>query len=174
MSRWKTGLVICLCLALVACAVSEISVALNVAAMAVNVASTAIGGISGIPPATLADITAGLSAADTALTTAAKDLNSGSITPSQIAAITSALANSLLQLKSVSGALPSAAKIAIEAVVAGVDAFLELWQGQQTAAAQAKVSGSYKVHLTWKDRRNVSESLKLLAQAQTNLASIKR
>jgi len=160
-------------LCLVACTVNEISVALDVAAMAVEVASGTIGSVTSIPPATAADIVAGLNAADTALTTAARDLQSGSISAEQIASISEALAAAVLQLNSVSNSLPPIAKVAIEAVISGVQAFLTLWEGEK---ANLKVAGlgPYRVHLTWQDKRNIEAGLKSLQNARDNLLKLKK
>ena len=155
-----------MCLALIACTTSQIILTLNVASMAISAAPAVLGGISNIPPATMADIKAGLSAAATALSAAATDLDSGAITPVEIAAISTQLVTALTQLNAVQQGLPPTARAAIQAVIAGVDAFMALWQ-RQGANLMATTGGptSYKMHLSWKDKRDLGSCKTQLQQA---------
>jgi hypothetical protein len=168
------GIVAILCFALVGCTTTQISTALNVASSAVNEASSAVSGwacatTSTTCPTEKAQIVASLSALATALSTAGTDLNSGSITPTQIAAITATLTQALITNLPLD--IPSNVKIIMLAVVSGVDAFIVAIQVTNTSLVAKDVT-KVTFKLTWEDHRKVNQSIGWLNQAKVTLATI--
>jgi len=154
-------------LLLVACSTSQLAVALNVASLATEVAASTIQGAAGLPPA----LPAYLDAVTTALSTAATDLQSGTITPVQIAQVSDALLAAVVP--SLPATVPAIVRTALGAVAAGVGAFLAILQTQGVAPQTATSGGSYQFRLTFRDRGLVAQSVGYLHQARAELGLAK-
>jgi hypothetical protein len=164
--------VVLLCVLLVACSTSRMVIALNVASLCVSAASTAIASVSELDTTLQSEIVTYLNAVSTALSTAATNLKSGTLTVLQIASITAALNAAVVP--ALPDAVPASVKTTLVAVSVAVEKFIELLASQTTVALTAPAARVtiVRISLSGRDRELLNESLASLAQADATLASI--
>lgn len=159
-------------LMLIGCATSQITVSLNIAAMAVSAASSTISTID-LDPSTKTQTVAYLAATGQALTSAAGYIKSGTITPAQVAQISTALSAAAVPI--LPDTVPPKVRGAISAVTSGVQAFLSLLEGTKSyGATRGSAVVAYKLQLTRGDSGKIAEAQKMLGDADRVLAKLKQ
>jgi len=167
--RLAGAAVLASCVLMVGCTVSQIAASVNVAAMATDIAAQAVAADSAISAPLRSQLAGYLTAMSEALDTAATDLESGTLTGPEIAAITSALLAAVAP--SLPAGTPQAVRIAIVAVVAAVDAVLAvLGTGGVTAKSANGTGGSYQFRTTYQDRTALRAAHAYLRDARAQLA----
>lgn len=163
---------IILCLAMLACTVSQVTVCLNLAATATSVASTTVANVGNMDSTLRSQIVTYLSATSTALTSAATILKGGTITSAQIASIAAALTSSVAP--ALPDSVPASVKSTLATVTSAVQSFLSVLESQQTVKASAGRYGvtTFRFDLTRKDKGLISDSLRELVKADAALATV--
>lgn len=165
----KKAIIVGICLMAIGCTTSQISVALNVASLATNVAASTIAGVA-LDPVVKSEVTFYLTTVSNTLNEAATDLQAGQLTGAEIAKISSTLVQTIVP--KLPATVPTVVKIALEAVAAGVGAFVALLNPlPKSAATLSKDATVYKFKLSFRDRQLVRDSLVQLKQAKVLLGN---
>jgi len=154
---------------LVGCTTSRITIALNVAALATSTGSTTVASVSSLDPSTRSQITGYLSAVTTALTAAANDLKSGTITGPRIASISADLAAAVVP--NLPDSVPTNVKTALTSVSTAVRTFVSLLEAENTRSLSARSVKPVQLKLSYRDRAIVGDSLQLLEQSRKTLST---
>lgn len=158
-----------LCLLLSACATSKIVVSLNISALAVSAASTTIAGVQSMDSGIRTQVVTYLSAISTALTSAAAELKTGSITAVKVTAISAALSAAVVPV--LPDSVPGSVKTSVTAVTTAVQLFLSLLSTQSELVGAS--NSPVEIRLSYKDRRMVNNSLNLLKEANAELYKVR-
>jgi D-ribose pyranose/furanose isomerase RbsD len=176
MTNIRMTALLCVLLLMAGCTTTQVSTTLNVASSTVNDASSALAGwdCSSVPAvcSEKTQIVASLNALAAALSTAGTDLNSGTITSTEIASISATLSQNLIT--NFPAVIPTNIKAILLAVSAGVQAFIVVLQTTNTGLKirNVKEATSVTFKLTWEDHRKVNQAIGWLGQAKKTLATI--
>lgn len=160
----KKAIVLLMCLCLIGCSTSQVSVTLEAASLAVNVAASVVQQTV-VDPVLKSQIVGYLTIVSSGLASAGVDLQNGTLTGAELAKIIATLTNAAVPL--LPDSVPNAVKVALMAVAGAVGAFLAIINPAGVVVAQ---NTSYKFTLSRNDKKLVQKAMVELYESNVMLS----